>query len=316
MPTLGFRLFALATALAAWALVIVGGLVRVSESGLGCPDWPLCHGRVIPADRTATVIEYAHRATATVVTVLVVATLIWAVKAFRGRRDIVVPALVAAIFVPFQAVLGAVVVWLELPGWIVAFHFVIGLLFLAATVVTAARAWGRPARATRAFLFLAWTGVGAALALVALGAAVVAAGEDDACGRDWPACNGSFAGDGSLAGLQVAHRSLAYAVAALAVVLAVLAVRGAGPRAAGVLPLALVCVQVGFGIGVVLTDEHTFAHHSLEVLHVAGAGAVWAAFVAVASFAARADLGGSPVSRAAVGTQRRRGPERQAQAEG
>jgi len=52
-PSAAFRWFAVLAALGAWALVAVGGLVRVTESGLGCPDWPLCDGRVIPRSEQA-----------------------------------------------------------------------------------------------------------------------------------------------------------------------------------------------------------------------------------------------------------------------
>jgi heme A synthase len=284
MPSLRFRLLALASALAAWALVAVGGIVRVTESGLGCPDWPLCHGNVVPAERRASMIEYSHRATATVVTLLVLATAFWALRTCHGRRDITVPALTAAVLVPLQALLGAIVVWFELPSWIVGAHFVVGMLFLAATVVTAARAWWRPVGASDAFLRTAWIGAGAALVLVSLGAAVVATHAADACGRQWPACNGGFAAGGRLAALQVAHRSLAYLLAALALALFVLAWRGAAPRLAAGVPLAAVGAQISVGVSLVLTEEGTPARHVLEILHVAGAGAVWAALVALAVF--------------------------------
>ena len=71
-PTRGFRLLALAAAASAWALVAVGGIVRVTESGLGCPDWPLCNGRVVPHDAKEPWIETSHRWVAGLVTVLVV----------------------------------------------------------------------------------------------------------------------------------------------------------------------------------------------------------------------------------------------------
>lgn len=284
MPSLRFRLLALATAVSAWALVAVGGIVRVTESGLGCPDWPLCEGNVVPAGSRAPLIEFSHRATATLVTVLVVATAVWAWRAYRSRRDILVPAIVAVLFVPVQALLGAVVVWLELPSWIVAVHFVVGLLFLAATVIAAARAWHRSVAVTGRFVRTAWIGAATSLVLVSLGAAVVAAHADDACGREWPACNGGIASGGGLAVLQVTHRSFAYAAAAIVVVLAVLAWRGGGPRLAGLVPLAAVAAQIGFGIALVLVEEHTSAHDVLEILHVAGSGAVWAALVAVTAF--------------------------------
>jgi len=47
--TIPFRVPALLAAVDAWALVAIGGVVRITESGLGCPDWPLCEGKVVPA---------------------------------------------------------------------------------------------------------------------------------------------------------------------------------------------------------------------------------------------------------------------------
>ncbi|HWQ24949.1 MAG TPA: COX15/CtaA family protein, partial [Gaiellaceae bacterium] len=174
-PTRGFRLLALAAAGAAWALVAVGGVVRVTESGLGCPDWPLCDGRVVPAQAKEPLIETSHRWVAGLVSLLVLAVAVWAWRRYRARADLLVPAVVAAALVPAQALLGATVVWLELPGWIVAWHFLVGMLFLAATVLTAGAAWrgGSGLPASAGFVRLAWTAVGAGLALVALGAAVV-----------------------------------------------------------------------------------------------------------------------------------------------
>jgi heme A synthase len=48
-----FRLLTAVTALSAWLLVAVGGVVRVTESGLGCPHWPLCTARAVPLDQRA-----------------------------------------------------------------------------------------------------------------------------------------------------------------------------------------------------------------------------------------------------------------------
>jgi heme a synthase len=282
VPSLGFRILALSASLSAWALVVVGGLVRVTESGLGCPDWPLCHGNVVPADRQAPAIEYSHRATATVVTLLVVATAVWAWRGYRHtRRDIVVPALVAAVLVPFQALLGAVVVWLELPTWIVAVHFVVGIVFLSTTAVTAARACRGPVAGPAGFARTALAAVASVLVLVSLGGAVVATNAGVACGRQWPACNSAFAAGGTLAELQVAHRLAAYLVAGFAIALTALAWRRGGPRLIASLPLAAIAAQIGIGIAMVLTPDESSARRTLEILHVAGAGAVSALLVAL-----------------------------------
>lgn len=279
-------MIALATALIAWTLVAVGGVVRVTESGLGCPHWPLCTARAVPLDEKASVIEYTHRVLVALVSVLAVAVAVWAWRRYRSRPDVIRPAFLAVFLIPFQALLGAVAVWLDLPGWVVAFHFVVGLLFLAAIVLTAAAAWRRPEReVTPWFARLAVTGVLAGFALVSVGAAVVAVEADHACGTQWPACNGGFAAGGGHAELQVAHRMLAYTVAALAIALLVLALRGGGPRLAGSLPLIAVLVQIGFGVAIVLAGGEGRAHDILAGLHVGGAGAVWASLVALAALA-------------------------------
>ena len=114
---------------------------------------------------------------------------------------------------------------------------------------------------------------------------VVATEADHACGTQWPACNGGFAAGGGHAEIQVAHRMLAYTVAALALALFVLALRGKGPRLAGSLPLLAVLVQSGFGIAIVLVGGDSRTHEILAGLHVGGAGAVWAALVALAALA-------------------------------
>ncbi len=284
VPTVGFRLAALAAALAAWALVAVGGIVRVTESGLGCPDWPLCDGRPLPHGSKEPIIEYSHRAVAGLVTVLVALVAVWAWRRYRARLDVLVPAVAAAVLVPFQALLGAIVVWLELPSWIVGVHFVVGLIFLAAVVAAAGAAWRRPGRvAAGGFVRLAWWAAAAGLLLVSLGAAVVSAHADEACGRDWPDCNGAFAAGGADAWLQVSHRTAAYAVEGLALWLALSAWRGRGPRLAGVSPLAAVLAQIGVGVAMVLAGEESAAHEPLEILHVAGAGTVWALLVGLAA---------------------------------
>ncbi len=280
-----FRVAAVTAAFASWALVCVGGIVRASESGLGCPDWPLCEGRPIPHDRQTSLIEFSHRATAAVVATLVVIVAVMAWRHYRARRDILVPALVALCFVPFQAVLGAVVVWLELPSWIVGVHFVVGMVFAAATIAAAAAAFRRSEPvAARSFATLArWT-LGVGFALVVAGAVVVSAHADEACGEQWPLCNGTFVSGGGDAAAQVVHRLLAYTVAGLAAALAVMAWRGLGPRLLGSLPLVAALCQMAIGISLVVTGNDG-PHETLEALHVAGAATVWALLVALAVYA-------------------------------
>src|SRR5438105_5086085 len=135
-----FRALSVATALVTYALVVLGGVVRVSGSGLGCPDWPLCHGRVLPPLDLHAIIEYSHRTTASLASVLIVLTAVVAWLAWRKRRDIVIPAMVALGLLVVQVVLGAITVRLELPPMIVLAHLATAMALLAAVCVTAVAA--------------------------------------------------------------------------------------------------------------------------------------------------------------------------------
>ena len=68
VPSQGFRRIAYAAALLTFVLIIVGGVVRISDSGLGCgaggsgtKGWPLCDGRVVPLINANMIVEYTHR---------------------------------------------------------------------------------------------------------------------------------------------------------------------------------------------------------------------------------------------------------------
>src|SRR5437870_10431996 len=139
----GFRALSVATAVATFALVVLGGVVRVSGSGLGCPDWPLCHGRVLPPLELHSIIEYSHRTTASLTSALVVLTAVVAWLAWRKRRDIVIPATVALVLLVVQVLLGAITVRLELPPMIVLAHLATAMALLAAVCVTGTQVWFR-----------------------------------------------------------------------------------------------------------------------------------------------------------------------------
>lgn len=281
-PTRGFRLLAVSAAVSAWALVALGGVVRVTESGLGCPDWPLCTADAVPLRTKESAIEYSHRALVAIAIALVVWLCAWAWRYRRSRPDVFWSATAVVLLVPLQAILGAVAVWLELPGWVVAFHFIVGMIFLATTVLAAACAFRAPRSAATAGLArFVWGTTALSLALVSLGAAVVAIDAGTACGKQWPGCNGGFAVGNDQSAVQVAHRMLAYAVAVLAVALFLLAWRRAGLRFAGALLLAAVLAQLGFGIGLVLVGGQGRAYEIFTALHVGGAGTVWALLVAL-----------------------------------
>ncbi len=129
-------------AIITFGLVVFGGYVASSQSGLGCgPEWPLCNGEVIPTLQGETLIEFAHRVIGAFLGVL---TIILFVKVVRERTS---PAIrkaangMVALLV-FQLILGAIIVWFHLPTFIIASHLIIAMLFLACVLVIWRRSEG------------------------------------------------------------------------------------------------------------------------------------------------------------------------------
>ncbi len=137
-----FRRLVTVTIVATFALILIGGIVRVSDSGLGCGaagsgthGWPLCEGGVLPADSAESVVEFTHRLAATVVTVLIALVAWRAFRRLRPHRLLVRGSLVAIGLVLAQAALGGLTVEHGLEDELVAAHLgaamlLLGLLFV------------------------------------------------------------------------------------------------------------------------------------------------------------------------------------------
>src|SRR5689334_5122863 len=118
-------------------LVLVGGLVRITNSGEGCPDWPTCHGSLIPPLELHTDIEYSHRLTASIVSCLVIA-LALAVLIWARRRRHVIPAMIAVVLLIIQVVLGGITVLYDLPQPIITAHLGTALALFGTIIIAAA----------------------------------------------------------------------------------------------------------------------------------------------------------------------------------
>ena len=293
-----FRLLTVATALVTYALVVLGGVVRVSGSGLGCPDWPLCHGRLLPPLNLHAIIEYSHRTTASLASALIVLTAAVALLAWRKRRDIVIPAMVALGLLVAQVVLGAITVRLELPPMIVLAHLATAMALLAAVCVTAVAA-SVPQSTTptdRASVPLARGAAAGTYLLILSGSLVVGSGASSSCAA-WPLCGGGFSlSFEGYPAIQLLHRGLAAAIGVLIIVsLFALLNRHRvqrAVRATVALTLAALAFQVAVGAAVVTL--HLPA--ALRGLHLALASAVWAGTVVLAVLADRLPAGGAPVA--------------------
>jgi len=113
-----------------YLLIVFGGYVASSNSGMGCgPDWPLCNGVLIPVLKGATLIEYAHRLIGALLALLTGRLCFRLWRSSRSGTDRFVSAATAALLA-VQIVLGAFVVWFDLPPIVVTIHFFIAFLFL------------------------------------------------------------------------------------------------------------------------------------------------------------------------------------------
>ena len=155
-------------------IVFTGAAVRLTGSGLGCPDWPRCHGtRLTPELSSHALIEFGNRMLTGVVIVpcLAAAILAWWRRPFR--RDLVLISLLLPLGVAAQAVLGGLTVWYGLaPGWVVA-HFMLSMLLLVACVALVWRARYEPGWRPRTSDRLS---VWAVRALLLVGAVTLGAG--------------------------------------------------------------------------------------------------------------------------------------------
>jgi len=264
-------------------LVVVGVVVRSTGSGLGCPEWPTCHGSWVPPfDNPHAIIEWSHRTTAAIVGILALATAIAALVAYRRRPAILWSALVALGLVIFQAALGKAAVESDLSGDIVTAHLATAMALLALLIYVTVRSNLPVDRRPRRSGVAAWLGLAAAavFVLMLLGSHVTATGSALAF-PDWPLMNGSplptlTAADAP----HVIHRWAAV-IAGLLVAIATIAVWRQRPRfpAAAMLAVAaalLFATEAVAGGLQVLTQLAVWT----QVVHLTLAATVWGLLVA------------------------------------
>ncbi len=323
-PTAGFRRLAFTSAATTYVLVVIGALVRGTDSGMGCPDWPTCQGALIPPlGDTAAWVEWTHRGVAALVGLLVFALVVFAVLRYRRQMSILVPAVLALLLTGFQAYLGKVTVDTSNAGQWVTAHMATALALLGLLTFIAVRSrypatLPRRGGSQRLTLLLAFVAA-AAYALMLFGSNVTETGAALVF-SDWPLFNGqllpTLSSDPTLANLQLAqflHRIIAGVVglvvlgAAIYIWRAVRRSRRGGPRIAGgetVLALvatsaALYAVQVVVGALQISTALAPWA----VALHLALGAAIWALLVGalfISYFDTRLATGGSPDGTAAA----------------
>lgn len=285
-----FYRFALAAAIMTYILIVVGGVVRVTGSGLGCPDWPRCFGEWIPPMRLDAIIEYSHRSVAGITSIFIGATAIVTWLSYKHLRLIFKAVNIAVGLLIFQILLGGVVVLMETPPDLVAVHLGNSLIILAIMILAAVASSGdeMPAEDKKlAFTSplnrsILWTTI-AIFVVIISGAYVAGSNSTYGCGG-WPLCNGQWIPASPQGWIHMIHRLFVLVVSVLVVInYSKVRDESQNPKVRVWSTTALILFFTQALIGALKT-LYGFPILLLG-LHVATAAAVWGAQVAAAAYA-------------------------------
>jgi len=318
----GLAKLAVVTTVTSLILVALGGLVRGTDNGLACPDWPRCYGKWVPrqADLPEGLtlwnawIEHGHRSVAGLLLVLVIAVAAWALLGYRHRPHVWLPALAAVVGVFGQAALGAAVVLLKLRAELVTAHLGLAMLIVAGLValtvelaVPRGRSLQRNAPDLRRARTSAWVAL-LALVQILVGGHVTGIGAGLAY-SGFPGLSSGVAGAGAEQKFfHVSHRLLALALVLAVGYLLVVARRhqvfGRSPWLLRLPVLAggLVCVQIALGVANLYNGSQAWT----VVPHLAVASWIWTVLVVDTALAYRLGAGSSTLDPSAAPTAAQR----------
>jgi heme A synthase len=292
VSSVSFRRLVPATAAATFLLIIVGGIVRVSDSGLGCGPggsglhgWPFCKGNVVPGVDLNSVIEYTHRALAGVVSLMIVALV---VLAWRRHREYLGVTIGLLILILAQAGLGGATVEGDLKPGYVAAHLGLamlllgGLLYLWLATLDRAPIPGGPrlrplaiAASVAVFCTIVAGGYMAGTQKYGRPDYQLGDGAHHACGTQFPGCNGGFMpfGESRLVNIHLTHRAFMYLASILVISLVAVALRRGVLRPYALALIGLLCAQILVGaLNVWISKEYEW----LIALHLTLGTLLWA----------------------------------------
>jgi cytochrome c oxidase assembly protein subunit 15 len=222
-------------------IVLTGGLVRLTDSGLGCPEWPRCTPESFVPHRALGIhgaIEFGNRMFTYVLVAVAVGTVVSVWRHAPAQRRL---ALTLAAGIPLQAVIGGITVLTDLNPWVVSLHLVVSMALIAGSVVLLARLTGTPKVDVDSFGYSVVSSTfTVALVVIYLGTMVTGSG---------PHSGDAVATRNGLNSLTMSHVHAIAAYTLLACTLAcVIALRHtAAAKAAGAL-LGVEIVQAAIGI--------------------------------------------------------------------
>ncbi len=287
-------------------LTALGGIVRVTGSGLACPDWPACYGGAIPSGDFGQFaayqvwLEWVHRLVAAIIGFIILGYAIVAWSRYRAQVRIWLPAVLAIPFLALQVVLGGLTVTEQLEALIVTMHLATAMLILMLVAISwlgtfnwravtsedeAPLGADAPSQA-RTFARLALIAAVLVYAVVVVGSYVthVGAGPDAgahvgpggaACGNQWPLCYGGLFPEGEYAQWHMGHRFLVV-IAGLALFATAMGVVMLRPRARSLTfvvhgAATLYVVQIFIGAAMIWINFDAWA----RALHLSMGSITW-----------------------------------------
>ncbi len=206
------RVFLILSITFTYIVMVWGGLVRSSESGLSCPNWPLCYGSFEPPKDKAAMLEMGHRTVSSLAGIFTFLAFVWVWKSLKGFPRLT--SSIALLFTISAALTGMKMIKAETPHLKYFSHMLLESIHIYESMII----FG--------FLILTYrliyksekeTGIPLYVYIFALvtmitGVLVRYTGSGEACGHEWPTCNGSLVPEFTTwkVALQFVHRNLAY----------------------------------------------------------------------------------------------------------
>ncbi len=206
------RAFLILAIVFTYVVMVWGGLVRSSDSGLACPSWPLCYGSFEPPKDTAAKLEMGHRTVSSLAGIFTLLSFVYVWKKTRGLPKLT--STIALAFTFSAALTGMKMIKAETPHLKYLSHMLLesvhiyeSMIILGFLILTYRLIYKRSMEEgipLYAYIF--------ALITMITGVLVRYTGSGEACGHEWPTCNGSLIPDFTSwkVTLQFLHRNLAY----------------------------------------------------------------------------------------------------------
>jgi cytochrome c oxidase assembly protein subunit 15 len=297
------RGFALASLVANVVIVVTGGAVRLTDSGLGCPTVPSCTDEsLVPTKEMGAhgVIEFGNRQLTFVLGVLAGLTLLAALAQRPRRRALVVLAALVLGVIPAQALVGMITVWTDLNPWVVGCHFLVSMAVIAAAYTlwrrTGEPAGGTPTSLPRPLRQLTWLVTVVAGAVLVAGTVVTGAGPH--AGDADAKRNGL-----DLESVSQLHVDLVFLLLGLSIATWLAMRASAAPRAAVRAAAVLIGVELSQGL-IGFVQYFTNLPVLLVGAHMLGACLVWLAALDVLYHNRIRTLAPSPIQDEVLVTQR------------